>query len=244
MSNYPDYTFMSEILEQNAAYAKALKETIGLRYEPVAVKMIKVGDSYPVGCDVPETQLSHCQAVFKAKCGACIALPGGMQGCNVGASALGIVPTPEKVVSGEFHSGIGMHDSPAAAAKMIAERKILSSNEGEVVCPLSKADFVPDVIIFIDLPERIYWFVSLSTAAEGGRAAFSTAPFQCACEDLTAIPIITGRPNISIGCFGCRKKTDMKPEEMGIGVPYSLIPGFVDRLPRYAAGPMSKAKRD
>ena len=78
----------------------------------------------------------------------------------------------------------------------------------------------------------------------GGRVTYTTAPFQCACEDVTAIPIVSGKPNISIGCFGCRKRTDMKADEMAIGVPYSLIAEMVSDLDIYKDGVFLKAKRD
>lgn len=236
---------MSEILERNREYADVLRSVLGLRGEPVAVRLVRKGEAYPGDLLVPEKQLSHCQAVAAARNGASYRMPKDTQGCMVGASTLHMADTPEKVLSGEFHYGIGMHDSPEAAAKMIADRiTVPDEMDGEVVAPLKDADFEPDVVIIIDIPERVYWVVPLSTAEHGGRAEFSTAPFQCSCEDGTAVPMVTGRPNISIGCFGCRKRTDMRPDEMEVGIPYGLIPGFADRLRRYSSGVMTKAKRD
>ena len=236
---------MSEILEKNKGFASVMKDVMKLRYEPVAIKLIKEGEAFPEGYQEPAEQQSHCQAVFKAKNGASFAMPLACHNCMVGASALGMTPTSEKIASGEFHAGIGMHDSPAAAAKMIGDRKIVPYKTiGEVVCPLKDADFVPDVVAIDDIPERIYWVVPLSTAENGGRAEFSTSPFQCACEDVTSMPICTGKPNISLGCFGCRKKTDMKPDELACGIPYAMIPGFVEHLKKYGEGVMTKAKRE
>jgi len=236
---------MSEILDANRSYAEALKAAIGFSREPVAVRLIRDGEDFPACCSDPGKQMSHCQGVFAASRGAKYNLRTADQNCHVGASALGMLETPEKVVSGDFHLGIGMHDSAAAASKMIADRMVVGFHTiGEAVCPLKDADFVPDVVIFVDIPEKCYWFVPLETAVQGGRAGFSTSPFQCACEDLTAVPVVSGNPNISIGCFGCRKKTDMEPQEMGIGVPYSRIKGYVAHLGRYSAGPLAKAKRD
>lgn len=233
------------ILQTNKEYAEKLRSVIGLRYEPVAVKLVKEGEEAPSCCAKPEKQISHCQAVFSARSGACLLLALEDESCHVGASAINMTETPEKVAAGDFHAGIGMHDSPAAAAKMIADRMVVPFRVvSEAVCPLSKADFVPDVVVVSDIPERIYWFVPLETAEKGGRVQFSTSPFQCACEDVTAVPVCTGAPNISLGCFGCRKKTDMKADELAIGIPYSRIPGYVSRLDRYATGPMAKAKRD
>lgn len=243
ISDIGHHPIMSQ-LETNRKYAESLKSVIGLAREPVAVRLIREGEEFPSCCSYPEQQMSHCQAVFAASRGSCINMRASDENCHVGSSALGMTPTPEKVASGEFHAGVGMHDSAQAASKMIAERVVVPYKTiGEAVCPLKDADFVPDVVIFIDIPERCYWFVPLETAVQGGRAQFSTSPFQCACEDLTAQPMVTGKPNISIGCFGCRKKTDMAASEMGIGIPYDRIAGYVDHLSRYAEGPMAKAKR-
>lgn len=236
---------MSETLETNREYAEVMKSTLRLRGEPVAIRLVREDEDFPEGYSEPEGQLSHCQAVFRARSGESFRLPLSSENCMVGASALNMTATPEKVANGEFHSKIGLHDSQEAAARMISERMVVPfASKGEVVCPLRDADFVPDVVTIEDIPERCYWVVPLSTAAEGGRAVFSTSPFQCACEDITAVPIVTGRPNISIGCFGCRKKTDMAADEMAVGIPYAMIPGFVEHLRTYAEGVMTKSKRD
>ncbi len=233
------------ILDRNREYADKLKKVLRLRHEPVAVRLVREGEDFPACGTKPEKQMSHCQAVFAAKKGACLALRLEDESCHVGASALNMVDTPAKVASGDFHAGIGMHDSVEAARKMIADRMVVPfKTAGEVVCPLGKADFVPDVVEIVDIPERVYWVVPLETAAKGGRVQFSTSPFQCACEDVTAVPVCTGAPNISLGCFGCRNKTDMAADELAVGIPYSRIPEYVSRLDRYESGPMAKSKRD
>jgi len=236
---------MSEILRTNAEYAGKLRSILRLRSEPVAVKLIREGGEYPPGPAVPGSQMSHCQAVFRARTGGCFKLPFEMHNCHVGAAVLGMTETPAKAASGEFHAGIGIHDSVGAAKRMMEERILIPyKTTGEVVCPLKDADFVPDVVILIDIPERIYWIVALITAKEGGRVSFSTAPFQCACEDITAVPAATGAPNISLGCFGCRKRTDMAVDELACGIPYGLIPEYAARLEKYSEGPLAQAKRD
>ncbi len=236
---------MSEILAKNAEMAKKMKEIINLRNEPVAIKLIKKGEAFPAGYEVPEKQHSHCQAVMAARKGAKLAMPLSAQGCMVGASTLGMTEKPEKVKTGDFHFGIGIHESPASSAEMIATvTDIDYPTDGEVVCPLKDADFVPDVVAVVDIPERIYWFEALRLRNGGGRITYVTAPFQCACEDITAYPIMKGEPNISIGCFGCRKKTDMAADEMAIGIPFKYIEAWMPALDVYKDGVLTKAKRD
>ena len=235
---------MTEMLKENERRSKIFKELLGLRYEPVAVKLVKEGEEFPSGYTVPDKQLSYCQSVMHARHGEEFMMPLDSHMCNVGASFIGMMPCPEKVASGEFHFMMGIHDTVGATKQMIdAASKVPFKTKGTVVCPLKDADFEPDAVIFVDIPERIYWFAGLRTAAGGGRVRYSTAPFQAVCVDATSIPAATGEPNISIGCFGCRKKTDLKPDELMIGVPGKLINGMVRTLERYEKDVLPKANR-
>lgn len=237
--------FMATTLELNESYADSLKNILRLRHEPVACRLIREGEDFPSCCSFVEAPISHCQAVFRAGEGECLALTADQESCHVGACVLGMCDTPSNVASGTAHFNIGAHDSPEAAKEMIDKRVVVPFKAiGEVVCPLKNADFVPDVVVIADIPERIYWVVPLETASAGGRVEFSTAPFQCCCEDVEAVPMVTGRPNVSIGCFGCRKRTMIRADEMVVGIPYDRMPSYVEHLHRYVGGIMSKAKRD
>jgi len=228
----------------NRAAAKAFKDILELRHEPVAVKLVKENEDFPDGYSIPEKQMSYCQSVMQARHGNSFMMPVDSHLCNVGASALGMMTVPEKVASGEFHFMQKIHDSVNATKKMIDDASAIPfKTKGTVVCPLKDANFEPDVVVFIDIPERIYWFAGLYTAEEGGRMNYTTAPFQAACVDITATPVVKGSPNISIGCMGCRKRTDLKPDEMLIGVPGNLIPNMVETLQRYHEDVMPKANR-
>ena len=232
------------IQRNNSEYSKAFREILGLRYEPVAVKLVREDESFPEGYPVPEKQLSYCQSVMRARHGSKFMMPLSAHACNVGASSIGMLSRPEKVASGEFHFMQGLHENTGAVKKMIDEgSSIPFRTKGTVVCPLKDADFEPDVVIFTDIPERIYWFGPLHTAEKGGRVRYITAPFQAVCVDATATPMVTGEPNISLGCMGCRKKTDLKQDEVIIGVPGNLIPDMVKTLHRYKKDVMPKANR-
>lgn len=236
---------MTAILETNEHYAKRLKKVFRLRYEPVACRLVREGEGFPSCCKMAEAPMSHCQAVFRAAAGECLNLRTSDESCHVGACVLGMMETPSNVAAGKSHYSIGMHDSPETAKEMIDKRVMVPFKTiGETVCPLGKADFEPDVVILADIPERIYWIVPLETASGGGRIEFSTAPFQCCCEDAEALPLVKDRPNISIGCFGCRKRTPIRADEMVAGIPYDRMPAYVEHLDKYETGVMTKAKRD
>jgi uncharacterized protein (DUF169 family) len=156
-----------------------------------------------------------------------------------------LVPIPTKVKSGEFHANLGMFGCAEAAANMISQRSELENGSivATVVGPLKEFEFEPDIVILVDLPETLYWLIPAATFFEGGRQTFSTAAFQATCVDSTLIPLQTGRMNMSLGCFGCRKSTDIKNEEMMAGIPYANLEKIVEALEIIHEGPMQKARK-
>lgn len=228
----------------NATMAEKLVKFLGLRYEPVAVKLIKKDEKIPEEFRSPENNIRHCQSIMMARKGGSFLLPASKHACAVGASSLGMTQTPPKVKAGEFHANLGMFDGPQNAAKMVEQRPELP--EGSVIAtitgPLKVFKFEPDVVIFVDLPETLYWLVPAATYFEGGRQEFSTAAFQATCVDSTIIPMLTGKMNMSFGCFGCRKSTDINNEEMIAGVPYAMLGKMLEALEKLYEGPMQKVR--
>jgi uncharacterized protein (DUF169 family) len=230
----------------NAEMSKVFMESLGLQTEPVAITLIKKGKPLPEGYQLPEKPIRHCQAIMRARKGEMLVVPADKQACPVGASALGIVPIPEKVKTGEFHYNLGMYETVDAAAKTISARPHLEPmiNDATALAPLSKATLEPDVVVIVGVPEQIYWIIpAASTFSMGGRITVETASFQATCADSTIVPIMSGKVNISLGCFGCRKATDIKPEEMLVGIPKQKLPELVKALHTLALGPIPKSRQ-
>ena len=235
---------MSETTAANAGYASKIKSVVNLDFEPVAIKLIPEGEDFP-DYTKPERQMSHCQAITRARKGEYLTLKPEDFTCHVGSSALNMADTPEGVADGTFHYNLGGFENTDAAAKLIAERIEMEKKFiGEIVCPLKDADFEPDVIVIIDVPEKIYWFIPVISGTEGGKVNFTMGSFQCTCEDVTSYPYATQSLNISLGCYGCRRRTDMRPEELAMGFPYSMMDEVIRRLDILGEGIMQKAKRD
>jgi uncharacterized protein (DUF169 family) len=228
----------------NLEIAEKLVGLLDLKYEPVAVKIIKKGESIPEGFAEPEGNIRHCQSIMRARKGESFLIPVDKHACVVGASSLGLMATPEKVVVGDFHANLGMFDCSEAAANMIAQRSQL--DEGSVatlVAPLKEFNIEPDVVIIVDLPETLYWLIPAATFFEGGRLDFNTAAFQATCVDSTVIPLLTGKMNMSLGCFGCRKATDIENSEMIAGIPFKNMGKMLEALEKIHDGPMEKARK-
>ena len=69
-----------------------------------------------------ETPVRHCGTIMRARKGEKLLVTPEKEACPVGASALGMVPVPEKVASGEFHANMGMYKDPAAAKHTLEMR--------------------------------------------------------------------------------------------------------------------------
>ncbi len=228
-------------------YAKCsqiIKDILGIENEPVAVTLVKKGQPLPEGYKIPEKNIRHCQSIMRARKGEKLLLTGDKHACHVGASALGLVPLPEKVKTGEFHYNIGLFDSPAAAKKMIDERPSLECGSvvATAVSPLSKAEIPPDVVIVTGLPEQIYWLLPVAAKfREGGEMTVKLEPFQASCAYSTVYPYKNDTLSMSIGCYGCRRSTDLEPSEMLVGIPASKLEEVVETLERIK-GPREKGK--
>ena len=215
--------------------SQILVDVLELKNEPVAVTLIKKGEPLPEGYSTPEKNIRHCQSIMRARKGEKLLLTGENHACLVGASALGIVPVPEKVRSGEFHFNIGMFEDVAAAKRMIDERPQLECGSviATAVSPLSKAQIEPDVVVVTGTPEQMYWLLPVAaTFSKGGKVTMESEPFQASCAYSTVYPYLTGSLNMSIGCFGCRKSTDLEPTEMLVGIPASKLESIVTAVQR------------
>jgi uncharacterized protein (DUF169 family) len=164
------------------------------------------------------------------------------------AAALGFKPLPEKLASGEMPAGFGIFASPEAGRRTIESMPRLEQGKyaAVAVLPLAEAgaNCEPDVVIVEGLPEQLMWLALACVHETGGRLEFSTAVLQATCVDAAILPFLTGKPNATLGCYGCREATDLAAEECVMGIPGILLHTVVTNLRRLAgkAIPRVRAK--
>ena len=100
--------------------------------------------------------------------------------------------------------------------------------------PLETAEIVPDIVIIEDEVENIMWIVLAQVNSQTGKRIESeTAVLQGICVDVTLIPYIKQKFNITLGCYGCRDATDIGPNECAVGFPFKNfenISGYIEYL--------------
>jgi len=166
--------------------------------------------------------------------------------CSAAAAALGFRPLPKRLASGEMLAGFGIFASAEAGRRTIACVPRLEQGTCSAVAllPLSEMgiDCTPDVVIIGALPEQLMWLALASVHDTGGRLEFSTGVVQATCVDAAILPFLTGRPNVTLGCYGCREATDLDDDEGVIGIPGPMLAQVAMNLRQLAAKALPRVR--
>jgi len=229
----------------NAQASVSLKEILGFKWSPIAVKLVNVGTSAENIPFESTRKLRYCQLLMEAKKGKCATLTKESIACPAAAAALGLLPLPEKISSGEMLKTLGLFETKEAAASTMAQMPRLELGKVKAVAaaPLEDAKFTPDVVIIEDKPEKIMWINLASINKTGGRLFFNSAVFQACCVDVTVIPYLTKSVNVSLGCYGCRDATDIADDECLVGIPFEKLQEIIASLKALSQKAMPEARQ-
>ncbi|NPV30099.1 MAG: 4Fe-4S binding protein [Firmicutes bacterium] len=216
----------------NEQLAKSLQQILGLRWSPVALRLMRPGEGIPEGLMEPPMPLRHCQSIIVARRGNCLYLPPRKHACPDGAGVLGLVEMSPKLRSGELYLLFKKLPNLECARTMIAGRPEFAPGTyaATVLAPLEKATFVPDVVIFTLWPEQAMWLCCAQTYTSGKRQVFNTSGYNSTCADLTVKVMQTGEMNISFGCYGARASSEIDDFELYISIPYGQLQLLVKAL--------------
>ena len=225
--------------------AQTMQDILKLRWQPVAVNLIKKNDPVP-HIPVPRTRLRYCQSLIMARRGYRILMPLSAHACPDGSSILGLSKVPPKLASGKIYVQLGKLATEEAAAQMVRERPMLpeQSMQATLVVPLEKAVMRPDVVVVMAPPETMMWLCMSSTYYTGRRMSFQMSSYNAQCVESTLYPYTCGEMNTSLGCYGCRAISDIGEDIMFMGIPMAKMATVLDGL-RYLgkkAIPDSRAK--
>lgn len=217
--------------EENSVISEKIKNILGLSYSPVALKLVLREEDVPEGIPKIEENIRHCEMVMESAQGKTFYATAEEQLCKGGAAALGLMETPEKVKTGEFYYSLKRFSSQGAAKRtMDAIPKIENMIKAIVYAPLEKANFDPDVILVICNPAQAMKLAQAMVYTLGGRVEADFAGIQSFCADAVAGPYTRKTANITLGCSGSRQYSDIKPEEVIVGMNGENISCVVNAL--------------
>jgi uncharacterized protein (DUF169 family) len=227
------------------AWATTLKSTLNLRWEPVAITLVPTGEPLP-DIPLPRERLRYCQSLMAARRGRSFLMPTNRHACPDGTSILGLTEMPAKLASGELYLLFHKLDSLEAARHMAHERPHLEprSIQATAVTPLADARITPQVIAVFAQPEQAMWLLMSASYYTGHRFELQASGYNAQCVETTLIPYLTGQPNVSFGCYGCRASSDISDDLMFVGLPIDMMPTIVRGLTELGskAIPQSRAK--
>ncbi|NLI61806.1 MAG: DUF169 domain-containing protein [Methanosarcinaceae archaeon] len=225
-------------LEEIKKCGAEIRELLEMDTYPVAVKLIKAGEEIPEGFEKPEKQMRHCEFVGEVRrTGKSYVAKLEDQLCKGGAAALGLGQLSEKVKSGVFYyENLGHFKTLEAAKKTVDGISFLPANSNSAIlyAPLEKTFFEPDVVLFVCNPKQAMVLTQSELYTEGGRMNAAFSGKQSICSDAVAHVVISGEPNITVGCSGSRKYSKVKDSEMIYGIPGKNILNLMDGLKIFA----------
>lgn len=222
--------------KQYEEWHEILTQTLGLRWNPVAISLIGKDQPLPAA-PMPRVKLRYCQSLMMARRGKTVMMPAQCHACPDGTHILGLTEIPPKLASGEMYIHFRKLESMDAARQMIKERPRLpeKSTLATLVSPLKDAKVTPDVIAVIAKPEQIMWLTMSASYSTGKRFDFKVSGYNAQCVETTLLPYTQQRFNLSLGCYGCRASSDIGDELMFMGIPRKQLPELINGLQKLGA---------
>ena len=198
-------------------YAAILKDTVGLSSLPVCV-------TFHDAIGAPghsSNDYRLCQAVMEARKGKRVLLHRDNISCPAAAAALGLKSLPPQLQDGTMLCGYGIFRTKEASIRVMETmpRLALGQYAAVEVKPLEECQDIPHVVVLEDEVEKLMWIALAYLNEAGGRLDFSTSILQAACVDSVVLPFLSGKINMSFGCYGCRDATDAASGEALLGFP-------------------------
>ena len=201
-----------------------LIKSLSLQYEPVGVELYTHDQTLPDTPPLNDRELkSYCQAVVLAGEGEALLLEREMMGCKLGTSVLGFEEDMEAYLDdGVLEKyGVGLFESEEASAATILKSTYLEKGQTRAarIAPLSFFESPPQVVIFTADSEQIMWLLYAANYKKGGKMDLPQSGGALGgCSDITAMPLLDGRPNITFLGLGCRLKSSLGPSHLMMGM--------------------------
>jgi len=216
-------------------YSPRLKDLLKLSGSPIAVTY-----SMTPATGAKKARPAVCQALIDAHRGAIINITEETCGCPGGVWHLGLGPPPSGkgaealkkfLVEGEklFCTLATMHRTmrlTSAPPEGLAKYVVLS--------PLEKAEFMPDLVVFLCNPEQACRLVTLATFPGGKPPKLEI--MGSTCHMVIGYPLVSGELNVSLMDWTDRSHRDYKPDELFVTIPYDLMHGLMWSVDRCGAG--------
>ncbi|MGD0658281.1 MAG: DUF169 domain-containing protein [Syntrophorhabdales bacterium] len=216
-------------------YSSQLKQVLKMERHPIAVTYSMVPAD-----GAKEGRHWVCRALQDAAEGAVVNLTKETSSCPGGTWHLGLGPKPEgerdKALKKFLVEGEKLYCSIATfyRSTTLTAQPPLGLADYVVVSPLEKAQFKPDLVLFLCNAEQTCRILTLATYDSG--VSPKTELVGSACHMAIAYPLVSGQINVSFLDYTARKMRGYGPDLLFVSVPYHHMAGIMRSIPLCTAG--------
>jgi uncharacterized protein (DUF169 family) len=221
---------MAEKTDSWAYAGTQLTKALGLRREPVGVKLLRSKAEYD-SWDVPlaHTALYYCSAVKFAGKGKRLKLGPDEFRCESSRQILGLEPLPYEPGYSASYSECGLHRDPGVSDAVIGDLAVVPRTVvGAVIMPLAAySDRAPDVAIIVADAYQAMRMVQGFTFSRPEAPLFRSVGQHGICSESTAEPLLSETLNISLMCSGTRFFAKWSDDEVSVSLPAAMVHDMV-----------------
>ena len=199
--------------------------------EPVGIRFLSTREDY-LQSTARETihPISYCCMVHAATRGHAIKCHSELFGCRGSKAALGMIPTPEEVLSGQNYFKLGLYKDIDTCKNMVENasrcEELAYGVEAWPLLSLLQQGKVPQVVLMCTDAYGAMRALQGYSYQYGGDYRMFACGNQAVCAECTARPLHTGEPNVSFFCGGTRYRAGWKSDELMMGIPWEKFCGF------------------
>lgn len=216
-------------------YANEIKEVLKLEGSPIAVTY-----SMEPPSNAAPGKHRVCNAFLQARGGKVIDLTASTSACRGGTWHLGLGQRPkgegDKALKEFLVKGEKLYCSIAAfhRAQSLTAPAPLGLAEHVVLSPMERAQFEPDVVLFICNALQGCRLVTLDSYDTGVPPKIEMSGSTC--HQAVAYPVVTGELNVSLMDYTSRRLRGYKPGDLLVSIPYHRFHGIMRSLEHCTAG--------
>jgi len=216
-------------------YGGEIREVLGLEGNPVAITYSMKAPSAS-----SDEKYRVCDAFLQARDGKVIDLTASTSACPGGTWHLGLGERPkgeaDKALKEFLVNGEKLYCSIAAfhRAQALAAPPPLGLADHIIFSPTDKAEFCPDIVLFICNAEQACRLVTLDSYDRGIPPRIEMSGSTC--HQAVAYPVVTGELNVSLMDYTSRRIGGYKPADLLVSVPYHRLLGIIRSIDHCTAG--------
>lgn len=216
-------------------YSLILKELLALEYSPVAVACLE-----KPFLEKSEKKIRICRAILDAGRGEILEIDKVNNACFGAAWHLGFHKIKDEKIKNMVKKfvveGEKLFSSYQALDNLLAQLEEAPDNSDGyfILAPLEKAEFLPQLVIFVVNAEAACRILTLLIFFDGSMPKIKIGGPTCRMSII--YPLVTSEANISFYDYTARKMCNVEKDKLLVTIPYPKMPKIIENIERCSAG--------